>query len=76
MATEPDDDGAAIVGRGHDSTDGREPHAAARVRPCRHGCVHFRCAGGTAETNVAGFDRQPGRSQQHHGSTTANADDL
>ena len=62
-------DDAAVDARGHVGRDGRKPLAGARVRLCRHGRVHFYCVLVTTAEKDAGFDRQPGRSQQHHGTT-------
>ena len=66
MPLQPDDDAVVVDTRNHDGSDGRERLTSARVHVCGHGRVHICRVRGPSGQSVAGFDRQRGRSQQHH----------
>ena len=60
------EDAVVVDGRGHEDRSSRELLTRARGWLCRHGCERSESARDTAAQNDAGFDRQRGRSRQHH----------
>ena len=66
MPLEQVDDAVVINACGHDDRDGRELLIGAQVHACGCGHMHAWRVGGQSPKTVAGFDRQRGRSQQHH----------
>jgi len=60
------EDAVVVDGCGHEDRSSSEPLTRARGCLRLHGCGRSECVRGTSAQNDAGFDRQRGRSRQHH----------